>query len=112
MYWLIVVIVVGIIIFFVWASADVGSNVYLKTLCKADREDKVVSLTFDDGPDKIITPLVLDILKEYDIKATFFLIGKKAEKHPYLVKQIVEEGHIIANHTYSHSGFSLSKKAC
>jgi len=71
----------------------------------------VVSLTFDDGPDKIITPLVLDILKEYDIKATFFLIGKKAEKHPYLVKQIVEEGHIIANHTYSHSGFfPLSNK--
>ena len=52
MYWLIVVIVVGIIIFFVWASADVGSNVYLKTLCKADREDKVVSLTFDDGQTK------------------------------------------------------------
>lgn len=105
MYWLVFILIISITIFLVWASADIGSNIYIKSICKADREDKVVSLTFDDGPDKTITPLVLDILKEYDIKATFFLIGKKAEKYPYLVKRIIAEGHIIANHTYSHSGF-------
>lgn len=93
----------------VWASADIGSNVYLKALCKSDAEKKVIALTFDDGPDEQMTPQVLDVLKRHNIKAAFFLIGEKVEKFPHIVKRIVDEGHIIGNHTYSHSGlFPLS----
>lgn len=64
--------------------------------------DKVIALTFDDGPDPIYTPQILDILKEKDVKATFFLMGKKIEKYPKIAERIYNEGHFIANHTYSH----------
>ena len=60
------------------------------------------ALTFDDGPDPRFTPFILDILKEYHVKATFFLMGARAEKYPDIVKRIVDEGHVVGNHTYSH----------
>ncbi|MBC7472377.1 MAG: glycosyltransferase [candidate division SR1 bacterium] len=63
---------------------------------------KTLSLTFDDGPDPIYTPQILDILKKYNIKATFFVIGKNIKEYPEIAKRIVSEGHIIANHSYSH----------
>lgn len=62
----------------------------------------IVSLTFDDGPSPDYTPLILDILKDKGVRATFFLVGKHAEKYPDIVKRIVEEGHEVGNHTYSH----------
>jgi peptidoglycan/xylan/chitin deacetylase (PgdA/CDA1 family) len=61
-----------------------------------------VALTFDDGPSQIYTPQVLEILKENNIHATFFLIGKNVEKYPEIVKRIAAEGHTIGNHTYTH----------
>lgn len=61
-----------------------------------------IALTFDDGPHPYLTPLILDILKEYGIRATFFLIGENAEHYPELVNRIRDEGHEIGNHTYSH----------
>ncbi len=61
-----------------------------------------VWLTFDDGPDPLATPWILKILKEKEIKATFFLIGKKMQEFPDLVQQIINEGHCIGNHSYSH----------
>ncbi|SHF18401.1 polysaccharide deacetylase family protein [Caloramator proteoclasticus] len=64
---------------------------------------KVAYLTFDDGPSKDVTPKVLDILKENDIKATFFVLGSMAKANPELLKKIYEDGHAIANHSYSHS---------
>lgn len=67
----------------------------------AQTENKV-SLTFDDGPDPRFTPLILDILKEYHVKATFFLMGARAKKYPGIVKRMVDEGHVVGNHTYSH----------
>ncbi|MDU2066241.1 MAG: polysaccharide deacetylase family protein, partial [Sporomusaceae bacterium] len=63
---------------------------------------KTVYLTFDDGPDPENTPYVLDLLKEYQIHATFFLVGKQAAAHPDLVKRIFAEGHAIGNHSYNH----------
>ena len=59
-------------------------------------------LTFDDGPDPIATPWILKILQEKEIKATFFLIGKNMQEFPLLVQQILNEGHSIGNHSYSH----------
>ena len=66
-----------------------------------DRAD-CVALTFDDGPDPVDTPRLLDILREKGVKATFFVIGKRAEQHPEIVRRAWEEGHLIANHTWSH----------
>lgn len=65
-------------------------------------QEKVVALTFDDGPDPIDTPAVLDILKEEDVPATFFVLGEAAHLYPDLIKRIVQEGHEIGNHGYSH----------
>lgn len=65
--------------------------------------DKVMYLTFDDGPSSQITPQILDVLKQYNIKATFFVLGKNAEKNPEVLKRMAKEGHMIANHSYSHS---------
>ncbi|HEX4086722.1 MAG TPA: polysaccharide deacetylase family protein [Chthoniobacteraceae bacterium] len=65
-----------------------------------------VALTFDDGPDPKWTPMVLDILKKYNIKATFFLVGSQAEQYPNLVRRIVAEGHLIGNHTYTHANLA------
>ena len=70
-------------------------------------EEKIVFLTFDDGPTQRATPKILDILKEEDVKATFFVIGKYVDRHPEIVKRAYEEGHYIANHGYSHNNFKL-----
>ncbi|WP_017727749.1 polysaccharide deacetylase family protein [Halalkalibacterium ligniniphilum] len=71
-----------------------------------------VALTFDDGPDPRFTPQVLDILKQYNVKATFFVMGKRAEAYPDLVKRMISEGHIVGNHAYSHRNLvEASEKA-
>ncbi|MFQ5864287.1 MAG: polysaccharide deacetylase family protein [bacterium] len=64
--------------------------------------DHNIYLTFDDGPDKDITPKLLDLLQKYNIEATFFLLGQKAECYPDIVKDIQSKGHTIGNHSYSH----------
>lgn len=64
---------------------------------------KDIALTFDDGPMPVHTEKVLDILKKEKVKATFFVVGEKAQKHPKLVMRIAKEGHTLGNHTYSHS---------
>jgi peptidoglycan/xylan/chitin deacetylase (PgdA/CDA1 family) len=61
-----------------------------------------IALTFDDGPDPRYTPLVLDLLKQYKIKATFCLIGSRARDYPALVRRIVAEGHTVCNHSWQH----------
>ena len=111
MYWLIVILIIVVVVLTVlfWASANIGSNVYLKTICRAKTQQKVVALSFDDAPNAEMTPRVLDVLKAHNVKAMFCLIGQEAERNPELVRRIVEEGHIVANHTYNHSGrFTIS----
>lgn len=61
-----------------------------------------IALTFDDGPDPVVTPQILDILENHQAKATFFCIGYRAEQHPELIKRIVTQGHQVENHSYSH----------
>jgi len=75
--------------------------------------ENYISITFDDGPNPDFTPKILSLLKKNDAKATFFLIGKNAEKYPEIVRQIIDEGHTVGNHSYSHSknfGFFSSEK--
>ncbi|MDO0878726.1 polysaccharide deacetylase family protein [Anoxybacillus gonensis] len=62
-----------------------------------------VALTFDDGPDPVYTPQLLDLLKKYNVKATFFVVGWKAKKYPHLIKRMYEEGHTIGLHHYYHT---------
>jgi len=72
---------------------------------------KEIALTFDDGPAPGATPKILEVLKKEGVKATFFVVGKMAEKYPLLLKQICEEGHDVGNHTYSHPDLTkLSKE--
>lgn len=66
------------------------------------KEEKVVYLTFDDGPSKIVTPQILDVLKQNDVKATFFVLGQMVSYYPDVVKRAYDEGHYIGNHGYSH----------
>lgn len=75
------------------------------------KEEKVAYLTFDDGPSLSVTPKILEILKEEDIKATFFVIGKSVEAHPEIVRQAYAEGHYIANHSYTHNAYFLYQSA-
>lgn len=65
-------------------------------------KEKVVALTYDDGPHPVYTPQILNILAKYHVKATFFMIGRLMEKYPGVVAEVLKEGHQIANHTYTH----------
>ncbi len=105
---------------FIWilitaiGSFQIQWNYHLQSLNhNYQTSENHISITFDDGPNAEFTPKVLALLKNHNAKATFFLIGKNAEKHPEIVRQIIEEGHTIGNHSYSHSknfGFFASEK--
>jgi peptidoglycan/xylan/chitin deacetylase (PgdA/CDA1 family) len=69
---------------------------------KVKTNEKVLYLTFDDGPHPTITPLVLSILDEYNAKATFFCVGENVTKYPDIFNQILSKGHAVGNHTYNH----------
>lgn len=72
------------------------------TIKRAGYQKNFIALTFDDGPHEEFTGKILDVLKEHNVKATFFLIGQNAERYPGLVERIVSEGHVIGNHTFTH----------
>ena len=85
-----------------------GSTVPLSA--KESGKTKRIALTFDDGPSAGYTAEILDILREYDVKATFFVIGKNVEAHPDLLRRTVSEGHEIGNHTFHHSRIAKMDK--
>lgn len=72
------------------------------TYYMAHTQEKVAAITFDDGPDPVDSPAVLDILKEKDVRATFFVLGEAAHSNPDLLKRIVTEGNEIGNHSFKH----------
>ncbi len=78
--------------------------IYPKALWRMDTTEHSVYLTFDDGPIPETTPFILDTLKEFDVKATFFMVGENVKRHPELYQRIIDEGHQIGNHTYNHMG--------
>ena len=75
---------------------------YPSLIWEKPTKEKILYLTFDDGPHATATPYVLDELKKYSAKATFFCIGKNVAEHPGIYRRIIEEGHRVGNHTYNH----------
>ncbi len=73
-----------------------------KVIWEVNTKEKIVAITFDDGPHPIFTPQILDILAKYNAKATFFVVGNKIEIYPDILQRIKKEGHEIANHTNKH----------
>ncbi len=80
---------------------------YLPIISRGTTRRKAVALTFDDGPSPASTPFILDLLKRYNCKATFFLVGEKAAQYPELIAAIVEGGHTIGNHSWSHDNLLM-----
>ncbi len=98
MYVIIAIIAAGFALFY--CSYQIRLGAYVRSLCRNRAAGHVVALTFDDGPDPEQTPRVLDTLREHGVRATFFLIGSKAELHPEIVRRMAAEGHAIGIHTW------------
>lgn len=109
-----------ILLVFIWllltglGSAIIGWNYHFKSLnFNSKTRENYIAITFDDGPHPIFTPQVLDLLKKYEAKATFFCIGRNIESYPEILKDIIEQGHSVGNHTYTHDnkfGFFSTQK--
>lgn len=82
--------------------STIGKILYPSLLWSLPSKQKTLYLTFDDGPIPEVTPWVLNLLKEYHAKATFFCIGENIVKHPEIFDQVLAEGHRIGNHTFNH----------
>lgn len=78
--------------------------IYPRALWRIKPKEHAVYLTFDDGPIPEATPFILDTLKEYGVKATFFMVGENVKRHPELYQRIISEGHRVGNHTHNHLG--------
>lgn len=88
-----------------WVGA--GVRRVTGTLTHVSTRDPLVALTFDDGPDPASTPRLLDMLAAHQARATFFMVGVRAERHPELVARVAAGGHVIGNHSWDHPSFPL-----
>ncbi|HEY8396616.1 MAG TPA: polysaccharide deacetylase family protein [Flavihumibacter sp.] len=89
----------------VWGSMRIDSQFYTRAICRAPSKhetSKKIAISFDDGPMEEYTPQILDTLRQFNAPAVFFCIGQRVEANARLAKRIVEEGHIIGNHSYTH----------
>ena len=86
-----------------------GSSYYLPVISRGRRDIRGVALTFDDGPNPIVTSRLLDLLARYSVRATFFVTGANADSHPELIRAILAHGHTLGNHSYNHSPFLMLK---
>jgi len=104
-YWLILTLITLFIAILVVASSKIWAGFYIKTVCSVKNKNKEIAITFDDGPDASLTPAILDVLEKYEIKAAFFCIGSKVYNSPEIVQMIDNKGHVLGNHSYSHSHY-------
>jgi peptidoglycan/xylan/chitin deacetylase (PgdA/CDA1 family) len=88
--------------FYLTKTPGLLKSLYPGCIWNFSKEEPVIYLTFDDGPHPLATPFVLDTLKQFNAKATFFCIGKNVAAHPDIYKRILIEGHTTGNHTYNH----------
>ena len=81
---------------------NVGSNFFIPIACSANTDKNEIAISFDDGPATNHTLAILQVLRQQNVKATFFCIGNRIAGNENIIKQIIEEGHVIGNHSYSH----------
>lgn len=108
-FWVYLLLLLAYLAVLFYGSYFIQSGFFIRSLWKGSSERKAIAITFDDGPMIEFTPKVLDILKELKVPASFFLIGKNIQSNEELVKRIDSEGHLLGNHSYSHTyWFSLN----
>ncbi len=93
-----------------FGSYFIGSGLFVKAILRGNKKENKIAITFDDGPHPEHTPAILKILKEHNVKATFFFVGERVDEHLEIMKQAIEEGHIVGNHSWSH-GFWFDLKS-
>jgi peptidoglycan/xylan/chitin deacetylase (PgdA/CDA1 family) len=115
-WWLILLLVLVYVIWVIYGSITIHSNFFMDVVCSVDKP-RQIALTFDDGPDPVHTPRMLDLLDSRGLKGAFFLLGRNVTKYEILAKEIANRGHIVANHTDTHpihwglmSGKNLEKE--
>ncbi len=86
-----------------------GAGIFLPAIRRGGKDSSAVAITFDDGPDPHTTPFLLNLLAKRGVNATFFVIGRRAEKYPDLVADILRAGHCIGNHTYRHDVLVMAR---
>ena len=92
-------------------SPKILQRLFADFLWRIDTDEKVIYLTFDDGPHPVITPWIIELMNQYDAKGTFFLIGDAVSRHPDLYQLYKANGHQVGNHTYKHiKGWQNRKK--
>src|SRR4051812_14282057 len=98
------VIAIGVLAigFLSYAIAHPRSRFFVPVVSRLATGEPIVALTFDDGPDPVVTPRILDVLAAHGARATFFVLGARAARHPDVVRRIAREGHTVATHTQHH----------
>ena len=102
---ILIIVSVSVFVFF-----DQAVLVRKDAIFHVDTTQKIIALTFDDGPSPEWTPKILDELKALDVKATFFMIGQHVEQYPDIARRVAREGHEIGNHSYDHHGIFFYTK--
>jgi peptidoglycan-N-acetylglucosamine deacetylase len=102
-WYIFIVLAVLYSLFLFYGSYNVGSNFFMKVLVSGSTDEKLIAISFDDGPVEQYTPGILEILKEQNVPAAFFCIGSRIVENESLLRQVYEQGHIIGNHSYSHA---------
>ncbi|MGF1635945.1 MAG: polysaccharide deacetylase family protein [Cyclobacteriaceae bacterium] len=95
-----------------YKTPNILRQYYKDLVWQIPTDEKTIYLTFDDGPVPELTPTVVDVLKKYNAKATFFCVGDNVHKHPEVIQQVLEAGHSVGNHTHNHlKGWSTPDQA-
>lgn len=100
--WIVSAIALATVGFFAYAIAAPSSQFFARVVHRLAHGDRAVALTFDDGPDPVVTPRILDILQAHGAQATFFVVGERAARHPELIRRMRDDGHSVGTHTQHH----------
>jgi peptidoglycan/xylan/chitin deacetylase (PgdA/CDA1 family) len=106
-YLLAVAVAIFYILLCVVASFFPQSNFFLDVISRGSTDKNFVALTFDDGPAQTTTRQIMNLLDKYSVKATFFVSGANALKHPEIIREIIARGHTIGNHSFNHNPFVM-----
>jgi len=98
-----VIYLYGLLLFY--GASQINSQFFLPALCRGDASGKNVAITFDDGPCEKRSEEILEILRKHNCSSSFFLIGNRVKANPELVEMMIKDGHLIGNHSLSHSNF-------